>query len=90
MYQRLIAEIIDHVRAKAPHDWRQIDLIYIAVGRSIEMKIGVDTAEGPIPGIGGPIGIPRAVDELRDLILQPDFVIDDAAGQGAGSGAATA
>ncbi|WP_282777294.1 hypothetical protein [Nocardia sp. CC201C] len=70
--QRLMTEIIDHVRAQAPRNWRQIDLTYIAVGRAIEMKIGVDTADGPMPGIGGPIDIPRAVDQLRDLMYIPD------------------
>ncbi|QVI22671.1 hypothetical protein KHQ06_06535 [Nocardia tengchongensis] len=67
----LLGEIVDNARDKAPTGWTCIELTYTMIGESFELEVGIDTLEGPYMAIGGPIGFPSAVQQLRDLMYIP-------------------
>lgn len=67
----LIQAIVKNLCARSPDSWVRIDATYAAVGSSAELSIGVDMPDGPYDGIAGPIGFPKAIQDLRDLMYVP-------------------
>ncbi|WP_458687389.1 DUF6881 domain-containing protein [Nocardia tengchongensis] len=69
--QELVNRIVDHLRSNAPSGWTEIGATYTAAGAVVGLDLEIDTPDGRLYDMGGPIAIPREVVELRKLMYTP-------------------
>ncbi|QOW32317.1 DUF6881 domain-containing protein [Nocardia seriolae] len=69
--QELVGKVVEYLRDNAPSNWTEIVATITAAGVTFGVDVAIDTPDGRLYDMGGPVVMPREVVELRKLMYTP-------------------